>query len=179
MESALLFASPPPTSRLPQAAPMTQRCKRTRMRAGAIATVALLVVAVWSLGPKASPMSLRAGVEENTPSQLVALAGTDQPQQARNSIISRRIFGKQHEQVMSSPVLKLRGGDGEADAPMKPHLSVVICGHVDSGKSTTTGRLLFELGGIDEREVLHSTADFREMPRQLLAWCGRGCVLFL
>ncbi|ORX78231.1 elongation factor alpha-like protein [Basidiobolus meristosporus CBS 931.73] len=35
----------------------------------------------------------------------------------------------------------------------KNHLSIVICGHVDSGKSTTTGRLLFELGGIPEREM--------------------------
>jgi translation elongation factor EF-Tu-like GTPase len=35
----------------------------------------------------------------------------------------------------------------------KPHLSVVICGHVDSGKSTTTGRLIFELGGIPAREL--------------------------
>jgi len=35
----------------------------------------------------------------------------------------------------------------------KVHMSVVICGHVDSGKSTTTGRLLFELGGIPEREM--------------------------
>merc|ERR1711972_1118224 len=35
----------------------------------------------------------------------------------------------------------------------KDHLSIVICGHVDSGKSTTTGRLLFELGGIPEREL--------------------------
>jgi len=35
----------------------------------------------------------------------------------------------------------------------KEHLSVVICGHVDSGKSTTTGRLLFDLGGIDAREM--------------------------
>merc|ERR1712196_200529 len=35
----------------------------------------------------------------------------------------------------------------------KQHMSVVICGHVDSGKSTTTGRLLFELGGIPEREM--------------------------
>ena len=33
------------------------------------------------------------------------------------------------------------------------HLSIVICGHVDSGKSTTTGRLIFELGGIAEREL--------------------------
>jgi len=35
----------------------------------------------------------------------------------------------------------------------KEHLSIVICGHVDSGKSTTTGRLLFELGGIEERTM--------------------------
>jgi len=35
----------------------------------------------------------------------------------------------------------------------KQHLSIVICGHVDAGKSTTTGRLIFELGGISEREV--------------------------
>jgi len=35
----------------------------------------------------------------------------------------------------------------------KQHVSIVICGHVDAGKSTTTGRLIFELGGISEREV--------------------------
>jgi len=40
-----------------------------------------------------------------------------------------------------------------ADAKNKTHVSVVICGHVDSGKSTTTGRLLFELGGLPEREL--------------------------
>lgn len=32
-------------------------------------------------------------------------------------------------------------------------MSVVIAGHVDSGKSTTTGHLLFKLGGISEREM--------------------------
>jgi elongation factor 1-alpha len=35
----------------------------------------------------------------------------------------------------------------------KIHVSIVICGHVDSGKSTTTGRLIFDLGGIPEREM--------------------------
>jgi len=39
-------------------------------------------------------------------------------------------------------------------AEEKKHLSVVIVGHIDSGKSTTTGRLLFELGGIPEREMV-------------------------
>jgi len=32
-------------------------------------------------------------------------------------------------------------------------MSIVIRGHVDSGKSTTTGHLLFELGGLSEREL--------------------------
>ncbi|KAA8494988.1 Elongation factor 1-alpha [Porphyridium purpureum] len=35
----------------------------------------------------------------------------------------------------------------------KKHVSIVICGHVDAGKSTTTGRLIFELGGISDREL--------------------------
>jgi elongation factor 1-alpha len=35
----------------------------------------------------------------------------------------------------------------------KAHVSLVICGHVDAGKSTTTGRLIFELGGIAERDM--------------------------
>jgi elongation factor 1-alpha len=35
----------------------------------------------------------------------------------------------------------------------KKHLSIVIVGHIDSGKSTTTGRLIFELGDIPKREM--------------------------
>ena len=42
---------------------------------------------------------------------------------------------------------------GLAMSSEKEHLSIVICGHVDSGKSTTTGRLIFELGGLPEREL--------------------------
>jgi elongation factor 1-alpha len=43
----------------------------------------------------------------------------------------------------------------------KKHVSIVICGHVDAGKSTTTGRLIYELGGIPERamEKLRAEAD--------------------
>lgn len=39
------------------------------------------------------------------------------------------------------------------DSSTKQHISVVICGHVDSGKSTTTGHLMYALGGIDKRDV--------------------------
>ena len=36
----------------------------------------------------------------------------------------------------------------------KQHISIVVTGHVDSGKSTTTGHLLFKLGGINSREMV-------------------------
>ena len=35
----------------------------------------------------------------------------------------------------------------------KEHLSLVVCGHVDAGKSTTTGHLIFKLNGISQREM--------------------------
>ncbi len=35
----------------------------------------------------------------------------------------------------------------------KPHLNLVIMGHVDHGKSTTTGHLLYLAGSIDERTI--------------------------
>jgi len=41
----------------------------------------------------------------------------------------------------------------EIPKEQKQHVSVVVCGHVDSGKSTTTGHLLFKLGGISERDL--------------------------
>ena len=43
----------------------------------------------------------------------------------------------------------------------KTHLSIVVSGHVDAGKSTTTGHLIFKLGGISEREMekLQAEAD--------------------
>merc|ERR1711912_10925 len=52
----------------------------------------------------------------------------------------------------------------------KPHLSIVICGHVDSGKSTTTGRLLFELGGIDERTMEKLKAEAEALGKQSFAF---------
>ncbi|KAI3327402.1 translation elongation factor 1 alpha chain [Xylariaceae sp. AK1471] len=35
----------------------------------------------------------------------------------------------------------------------KAHLNVVVIGHVDSGKSTTTGHLIYQCGGIDKRTI--------------------------
>ncbi len=38
-------------------------------------------------------------------------------------------------------------------AEKKPHINIVFIGHVDHGKSTTVGRLLFDSGNIDEQAM--------------------------
>lgn len=35
----------------------------------------------------------------------------------------------------------------------KLHINIVVIGHVDSGKSTTTGHLIYKCGGIDKRTI--------------------------
>jgi len=52
----------------------------------------------------------------------------------------------------------------------KQHMSIVICGHVDAGKSTTTGRLIFELGGISEREVEKLKAEAEKLGKSSFAF---------
>jgi elongation factor 1-alpha len=52
----------------------------------------------------------------------------------------------------------------------KKHVSVVICGHVDAGKSTTTGRLIFELGGIAEREMEKLKAEAKTLGKDSFAF---------
>ena len=41
----------------------------------------------------------------------------------------------------------------------KEHLSIVVAGHVDAGKSTTTGHLIFKLGGISDRDMARLQAE--------------------
>lgn len=35
----------------------------------------------------------------------------------------------------------------------KIHINIVVIGHVDSGKSTSTGHLIYKCGGIDKRTI--------------------------
>jgi len=51
-------------------------------------------------------------------------------------------------------------------ADSKPHLGLVIVGHVDAGKSTTTGRLLFELGGMSDRDLAKLKKDAAELGKE-------------
>merc|ERR1711904_646179 len=48
----------------------------------------------------------------------------------------------------------------------KLHLNIVVIGHVDSGKSTTTGHLIFKLGGIDKRVIEKFEKEAAEMNKR-------------
>jgi elongation factor 1-alpha len=56
--------------------------------------------------------------------------------------------------------------------PEKPHLNLVIMGHVDHGKSTTTGHLLYLAGVVDERTVKQYEEEARKMGKETFkyAW---------
>ncbi|GAA6214975.1 elongation factor 1-alpha-like, partial [Lates japonicus] len=46
---------------------------------------------------------------------------------------------------------------------VKTHINIVVIGHVDSGKSTTTGHLIYKCGGIDKRTIEKFEKEAAEM----------------
>ena len=60
-------------------------------------------------------------------------------------------------------------------------IAAVVIGHVDSGKSTTTGHLIYKLGGIDKRVIGERPAVFNILLARgdinicILKCCRRGC----
>ncbi|KAI3508651.1 hypothetical protein L1887_23661 [Cichorium endivia] len=48
----------------------------------------------------------------------------------------------------------------------KTHVNIVVIGHVDSGKSTTTGHLIYKLGGIDKRVIEKFEKEAAEMNKR-------------
>jgi elongation factor 1-alpha len=52
----------------------------------------------------------------------------------------------------------------------KEHLNLVVIGHVDHGKSTMTGRLLYETGAVDERTFQQHKEEAEKLGRPSWAW---------
>jgi sulfate adenylyltransferase subunit 1 (EFTu-like GTPase family) len=72
----------------------------------------------------------------------------------------------------------------------KIHINIVVIGHVDSGKSTTTGHLIYQCGGIDKRTIEKFEKEAQDVSclfqtLRLVAWAAYffsasfGCVAFL
>lgn len=60
----------------------------------------------------------------------------------------------EEEEVEDEEVVAPQGdGTGPKDPDPRPHLNVVFIGHVDAGKSTTCGQILYLSGCVDERSI--------------------------
>jgi len=57
-----------------------------------------------------------------------------------------------------------------AEETKKEHISLVVVGTVDSGKSTSSARLLFELGGISDRELDKLKAEAKALGKDSFAF---------
>ncbi|CAK7325512.1 unnamed protein product [Dovyalis caffra] len=60
----------------------------------------------------------------------------------------------------------LRINDSFIMGKEKSHINIVVIGHVDSGKSTTTGHLIYKLGGIDKRVIERFEKEAAEMNKR-------------
>ncbi|KAL0460230.1 UNVERIFIED_CONTAM: Elongation factor 1-alpha [Sesamum latifolium] len=56
----------------------------------------------------------------------------------------------------------------------KVHINIVVIGHVDSGKSTTTGHLIYKLGGIDKRVIERFEKEAAEMNKRSFKLPGQA-----
>merc|ERR1712188_72827 len=53
--------------------------------------------------------------------------------------------------------------DGKVKKEDKFHINIVVIGHVDSGKSTSTGHMIYKCGGIDKRVIEKFEKEAQEM----------------
>lgn len=52
----------------------------------------------------------------------------------------------------------------------KTHINIVVIGHVDSGKSTSTGHLIYKCGGIDKRTIEKFEKEAAEVKMRGVVW---------
>lgn len=63
----------------------------------------------------------------------------------------------------------------------KVHINIVVIGHVDSGKSTTTGHLIYKCGGIDKRTIEKFEKEAQEVSifnSFIVSYSAQECPLF-
>ena len=53
---------------------------------------------------------------------------------------------------------------------IKPVVTLAVCGHVDSGKSTLVGHLLYLLGDISKEETAKNAAESSAMGESSMKW---------
>lgn len=131
----------------------------------------------------ATPVSSKPG----TPTPAVAAAKTASAKtEAAKAEVAKEVAKQKEETAKTSDALlaevkasadeetleDLYGKDEEAMKAIKPHLNIVFIGHVDAGKSTMGGNILFLCGMVDKRTMEKYEREAKEAGREswYLSW---------
>jgi len=81
--------------------------------------------------------------------------------------------GSGHHVPASKPRTKIKPKVEEATTTEKPHVNVVFIGHVDAGKSTIGGQMMYLTGMVDKRTLEKYEREAKEKNRETwyLSWC--------
>lgn len=97
--------------------------------------------------------------EESTPAtstaaSTAAASGTSTPNFTKVSAKNdAETVHKEMEAAGAEAMRDLYGGSDEVDPNVKQHLNIIFTGHVDAGKSTTGGQLMWLTGSVDKRTM--------------------------
>lgn len=106
--------------------------------------------------------------KKETPKKA-AEASTESKESSATAVADAEALAKQQEAELDKEVLTEMFG---ADADVKEHMSIIFMGHVDAGKSTMGGNILFLTGAVDKRTVEKYEREAKDAGRQgwYLSW---------
>ncbi|CAN6804234.1 unnamed protein product, partial [Brassica oleracea] len=105
---------------------------------------------------------LKDEVQESVPTPDVQQAPEDHDQEILHPVHNP---AKAKEKAAQEKAAK-EEAEEEAEANKKRHLNVVFIGHVDAGKSTIGGQILFLSGQVDDRQIQKYEKEAKEKSRE-------------
>ncbi|CAN7063826.1 unnamed protein product, partial [Brassica oleracea var. botrytis] len=109
-----------------------------------------------------SEEDLKDKVEESAPVPDEQQASEDHDQEVHHAVHNP---AKAKEKAAQEKAAK-EEAEEEAEANKKRHLNVVFIGHVDAGKSTIGGQILFLSGQVDDRQIQKYEKEAKEKSRE-------------
>ncbi|CCG25911.1 Sup35 translation factor eRF3 [Candida orthopsilosis Co 90-125] len=102
--------------------------------------------------------------KETTPAPAKSKQSTPVPAKAPTSVTADTVAKEQEDEVDEEVVKDMFGG--------KDHVSIIFMGHVDAGKSTMGGNILYLTGSVDKRTVEKYEREAKDAGRQgwYLSW---------
>lgn len=125
-------------------------------------------------GPKAAKKAEAAAPAAAKAAPAAAAKKADEPAAAAasNSKTADAVAEEAKASVDEETLKDLYGDGGAEDKDVKPHVNVVFIGHVDAGKSTMGGNILYLCGMVDKRTLEKYEREAKEAGREswYLSW---------